>query len=338
VGLSELDRRILGALHLDGRAPWSTVARQADCSANTAQRHFGSLQSRGAARVVGALDVVAARVGLPVLVRLSGPVARLDGLVTRLRDRPDVRFLVTVAGTADCIAEVVVRDLADLQRLVPELLGDAGFSSEALPVLRTFTSGHNWSPVVTMAPDGTELDQARLTDPQQVRERETPLTETERRLVTALMRDGRAPLAGLAAAIGKSESTAARLLENLQSDGLIAFRTLVEPPLLGYACECMVWLSVAPESLEPAALALARHPATKYLSAAAGRYNLVGQVVVEHYQDLYDFATKVLGALPGVRDLDLTLQMRTYKRVWTPISEAGYTESSQGGELFGLDY
>ncbi|GAB3929213.1 hypothetical protein GCM10011575_26300 [Microlunatus endophyticus] len=69
----------------------------------------------------------------------------------------------------------------------------------------------------------------------------------------------------------------------------------------------MVWLSVAPESLEPAALALTRHPATKYLSATAGRYNLVGLVVVEHYQDLYDFASKVLGALPGVRDLDLTL-------------------------------
>lgn len=336
--LTELDRKILGVLHLDGRAPWSAVARQVDCSANTAQRHFGALQRRGVVRVVGALDVLAAGIGLPVLVRMSGAAAGLEDFVARLRDRPDVRFLVTVAGSVDCIAEVVVRDHADLQRLVPDLLGDSGYVSEAVPVMRTFTSGHDWSPITATAPDGSELDPARRAVPGPVRQRKEPVTDVERRLVRALLRDGRAPLSELAAAIGKSESTAARLLDGLQSAGLLAFRTLVEPALLGYACECMVWISVAPQTLEEAAVTLARHPATKYLSATAGRYNLVGQIVLEHYDDLYEFATAVLGALPGVRDVDLTLQMRTYKRVWTPVSGNRYAESPHAGELFGLRY
>lgn len=336
--LTELDRRILAVLHLDGRAPWSAVARQAACSPNTAQRHFGALQQRGLVRVVGALDVLAARIGLPVLVRMSGAAARLEDFATRLRDRPEVRFLVTVAGTADCVAEVVVRDHADLQRLIPELLGDSGYVSEAVPVMRTFTSGHDWSPVVTTGPDGSQFDQARRPMPQEARGRQEPVSDPERRLVEALVRDGRTPLAGLAEAIGKSESTAARLLDGLQSSGLLAFRTLVEPSVLGYACECMVWVSVAPQTLEKAAMTLAQHPATKYLSATAGRYNLVGQVVLERYENLYDFATTVLGDLPGVRDVDLTLQMRTYKRVWTPVAGIRYIESPHVGELFGLEY
>jgi hypothetical protein len=94
--------------------------------------------------------------------------------------------------------------------------------------------------------------------------------------------------------------------------------------------------SVAPQSLEEAGRSLAGHPSTKYLSATLGRYNLVGQILLPQYEDVYGYATDVLGSLPGVRDVDLTLQMKTYKRVWTPVTGSRYAESPQTSGLFGL--
>jgi DNA-binding Lrp family transcriptional regulator len=326
--VSALDRRLLAALHANGRASWAAIAKHADCSPSTAQRHVGALHRAGVVRVVGALDVLAAGVGVPVLVRLRGSAAELSGLADRLQHRAEVRFLVTVTGSIDCVAEIVVGEHADLQDLIPDLIGGSGFSSEALPVMRTFTSGHDWSPFGE-TPHSASLDRP-------ITPRSSPLTEAEREVVRLLVRDGRTSPADLAAAIGRSESTAARIVENLERSGLLRFRTLVEPPLLGFHTEFMVWVSVAPQQLEEAGRTLARHPATKYLSATVGRYNLVGQILLAGYEDVYRYATEVLGSLPGIREVDLTLQMRTYKRVWTPVTGDHYAESPQTSGLFGL--
>ena len=105
--------------------------------------------------------------------------------------------------------------------------------------------------------------------------------------------------------------------------GCLRFRTLVEPTLLGFSVELMLWLDVEPAHLETAGRKLATHPGTRYLSATAGRFNLCAQVSLRHYADLYRFTTDVVGALPGVRRADTTLQLETLKRAWVPTAPAG---------------
>lgn len=55
--VDELDRRVIAALQLNGRAPWSAVARWVGASETTAQRRYAALRERGLLRVTGTLEL-----------------------------------------------------------------------------------------------------------------------------------------------------------------------------------------------------------------------------------------------------------------------------------------
>ena len=55
--VDEVDRRIIAALQLNGRAPWSTIARWSGASESTVQRRFTALHERGLVHVVGVVDL-----------------------------------------------------------------------------------------------------------------------------------------------------------------------------------------------------------------------------------------------------------------------------------------
>lgn len=142
----DTDARILEALHLHGRASWSTIGEIAECSATTARRRFTSMKSRHIIRIVGALNVQRTGIGLPVLTRVKCHSAELTDLSQKLQDRPEVRFVTAVTGTADCVVELVVGNYPDLEWLIPEIFPNSNWQTETFPIMKTFTSAHDWSP------------------------------------------------------------------------------------------------------------------------------------------------------------------------------------------------
>ncbi|CAM5452401.1 AsnC family transcriptional regulator OS=Streptomyces antimycoticus OX=68175 GN=asnC_1 PE=4 SV=1 [Streptomyces antimycoticus] len=68
--IDDLDRCVIAALQLNGRAPWCAVARWVGTSETTAQRRYKALRERGVLRVVGTLELDRTREGSSMLVRL----------------------------------------------------------------------------------------------------------------------------------------------------------------------------------------------------------------------------------------------------------------------------
>ena len=134
-----------------------------------------------------------------------------------------------------------------------------------------------------------------------------------------LAADGRASYSQIAAAVGVSDSTAARRVESLVRRGCLRFRTVFEATLIGLDVEFLQWLTVEPGELENVGAQLAKQGSTRYVSATTGRFNLCLHGVLPGYGDLYHYMTAVVGALPGVHTADMTLQARTLKRAWVPI-------------------
>ena len=324
--VDELDRAIVAALQLDGRAPWPAVARAAGTSEATVKRRAARLEEAGLLRVIGVVDVLRCGLGVPVLMRVRCRPGASVEVAEQIAARPQARFVCVVTGTADCVAELVVPGPYDFVRLlVADLrLLDGVIETETLAVMRTFISNHDWDP-------GLLDDDATATAglgggalPFEERIWENPpdrLDELERSIVEALSGSGRMPYAELARRVGSSEATARRRVDSLVGRGCLRFRTLAEPALLGFGLELFLWVEVDPARLDRAGQQLAAHPGTKYLSATTGRYNLVGQVVLRHYGELYRYTTDVVGAVPGVRSADVTLQIDTLKRAWVPVPE-----------------
>jgi DNA-binding Lrp family transcriptional regulator len=324
--LDATDQRVLAALQLDGRASWATVARAVGSSESTVQRRYNALVESGAARVIAVVDVLRCGLGIPVLVRVATQPGKSLDVARQLAARPQARFVAVLTGGADAVAEFVVPDHGELSQMLIEDLPAAELitRTETLTVMRTFTSAHDWDPHMLdgAATSLLRREQVHPFEDQVWRQAPDVLDDLELAIAATLGEDGRAPLREVAAQTGTSESTASRRIESMIRRGCLRFRTLVEPSLLGFSVEFMLWIDVAPADLEPAGRQLATHPATKYLSATTGRFNLCAQIALRHFADLYPFTTDVIGALPGVHRAESTLQLDTLKRAWVPTSPA----------------
>jgi DNA-binding Lrp family transcriptional regulator len=329
--LTELDRKLVAALQVNGRASWKQVSRAVGATESTVARRGQQLLDSGLVGVTGVLDHLRCGLGISLQVRMRCRPGTTNGVAEALAVLPETRFVTVVTGSADLAAEFVVRDHHEVTRVLVEELPrpDDIVETESMVVVRKFSAVEEWDTGL-LAPEGVALlraDRARTGH----REWSEPerLTPQEFAIARLLGVDGRASYAQLAAAVGVSESTAARRVESLVRRGCLRFRTLFETPLVGLDVEFMQWLVVEPGELEHVGARLAAQPSTQYVSATTGRFNLCLHGVLPGYGDLYHYMTEAVGALPGVRTADLTLQARTLKRAYVRIGTDG-TRERQG--------
>jgi DNA-binding Lrp family transcriptional regulator len=120
--LDEVDRELMSALGVDGRASYAALAQVAGISQPTARRRVDRLISSGA--VLLRTDVAAPLAGLPVMVVLSAdaPAARLDDAAARLGRLRQVRLSATLAGTPSLLVIAWLASLDEVHRFEQDLV------------------------------------------------------------------------------------------------------------------------------------------------------------------------------------------------------------------------
>jgi DNA-binding Lrp family transcriptional regulator len=323
--LGDLDRRIVAALQLNGRATWKQVATAVGATESTVARRGQQLLDAGIVAVTGVLDHLRCGLGISLQVRLRCRPGTANVVAEALAGLEVARFVSVVTGSADVAAELVVPHHRDVAHVLVDGLPTPGniVDTEAMVVVRKFSAVEEWDTgllgpeaVALLRPGGTQPDHREWHEPER-------LSEQEFAIAKVLAVDGRASYSQIAAAVGVSDSTAARRVESLVRRGCLRFRTVFEATLIGLDVEFLQWLTVEPGELENVGAQLAKQVSTRYVSATAGRFNLCLHGVLPGYGDLYHYMTAVTGALPGIHTADLTLQARTLKRAWVRIGADG---------------
>jgi DNA-binding Lrp family transcriptional regulator len=311
--LDDLDRQIVAALQVNGRATWQQISRAVGASESTVSRRANRLLQQGVVRIAGVADPIRCGLGHPVLLQVECAVGAVGSVARALALRPDVRFLALLTGTYDLVLEIIVPSRAHLATVLVEQLnsvpGITRVTTES--VVRNFKTSYDWSrellgdAVHHVAPPrpATAESGGRVT-----------FGAVDLQLLQLLATDGRLSLAELAGRVGAGESVVRRRVEALTSSGGLRFATLIDPLLMGYDCELFLWLDVDLGRLEEVAAALAERPEIRYLSATAGYSDLVAEVILRDLDDLYRFNTKVLAALPGIRRSEIGIELQTIKR------------------------
>jgi DNA-binding Lrp family transcriptional regulator len=117
--LDDTDRRILAALARDGRAPISRVAAACNIARATAYARIDRLTELGVIRGHSVVvDHARAGLGLTVLVLVSG--AQPDWQDTRrtISAFPEVEYAWFVAGSADIVVLLRLRDTRELRDVI----------------------------------------------------------------------------------------------------------------------------------------------------------------------------------------------------------------------------
>lgn len=270
-------------------------------------------------RVVAVADPVRCGFGYPVLMQLNYEAGAARRVARTLAERSDVRFLALVTGSFDIVMEMIVPSHRYLARVLLEELPRIGGIKETTTetVLRNFKMSYDWSHELL---EGARTELVHPLETPDPTGKPYALDAIDLQLYELLLEDGRRSFSDLAAISGLSESKSRRRVEALWGRGYIKFATLVEPYLLGYDVECFCWIRAELSRLEETAEALAALQEVRYLSVTIGHSDMICETILRSQDDLYEFSTRTLGQLPGIKSVDVGLELQTVKRAYVPIS------------------
>ncbi|MFF2348937.1 Lrp/AsnC family transcriptional regulator [Kitasatospora sp. NPDC058115] len=317
--LDALDRRLVCALQVDGRAGAGRIAEVLGVSGRTVTRRLTRLQQTGLVRVVRMPDAEDAAVGA-LLLRIRVLGGRADTVAQALAERPDVPFVDVMLGGRE-IGAVMLSEAGARDRLLHGQLPATTAVAETTvhAVLHAFADAGQWR-----SGHLTEAEAAALAGPPVERPApgSVPLDALDRTLLARLGEDARQSHAMLAAAVGTPESTVRRRLHRLDGAGLVRTHVTVDPRLLGFAVDANLWLDVPPGRLAAVGAALARHPRVHGVLATSGPANLMAAVFCRDHGGLYRFVTDTLGPL-GVARAETTIVARAVKRAGVVLRRPG---------------
>ncbi|BAJ32957.1 MULTISPECIES: AsnC family transcriptional regulator [Kitasatospora] len=311
-----LDRQLVHALQLAPRAAFSRLAAVLGVSDQTVARRYGRLRGAGLVRVLGLSDPE--RLGearWQLRVRCTPDSA--GAVAAALARREDTVWVsLNSGGTEIACSTRTPPDRSDHSLLLQHLPRTPSVSSvTAHCVLHTFFGGAQSLAVKSGALTAGQV--AALTEagprPAEPGGPAVQLDRTDLRLLAVLAVDGRAPLAELAAACGKSETTVRRRLDELAGSGALYFDLDVDWRIFGLRTHTWLWLNVVPSELAAAGAALAEHPEVAYACATTGPSNLHAVVITRGARELYGYLTTRVAALRGVQHVETAPTIRIVK-------------------------
>lgn len=308
VTLDEVDRGLVHALQVDGRAPFSRIGAVLGTSENTVARRYRRLRSAGVLRVVAAVDTSRLVYANWVLrMRCTPDAAR--PISEALARRADTNWVHILSGGTEisCASraatpEVLVEKLPRANRIL-------AVSGHWL--LHGFVDPQGWGGLSWLSAE--QVDRLRAQPPGPDSDL-LALDETDHALLDALSTDGRAAHAALAARTGWSESTVRRRVEQLRRAGVLEFQVDVLPEALGFHATARLWMSVRPSALATVGEELAGHSEVQFASVTTGPTNMLVAVACRDSVDLYRYLTDRIGALDAITHLETAPVIRTLKR------------------------
>lgn len=308
--LDPIDRRIVAALQVNGRASWTDIAQLTGTSVTTVARRAQQLLADGLVKVAAAPHPGGGGQADLLIVRIRCAAGSQLPAAQALAAMPEIRFVAVVTGVYDLVAEVLVPKGTSLHSvLLNGLQKIPGIESSVADLeLHTYKSTHEWSRHLL----GTEN---QLVAPPPVHDcPPAHLDELDERIIGALREDGRASFQSVAGGLGVSESTVRRRFETLYTAGCVQVITLVPAAALGFEAEILFWLSVAPSRLDAVARELAALRGVRYVAATLGQESLMCEVILPTHADVFEFTTKTLGGIDGIQAWTAGVQLLTVKR------------------------
>jgi DNA-binding Lrp family transcriptional regulator len=310
----ELDRQLVRALQLDGRAAFSTIAEVLGVSDRTIARRYAKLRSAGAVRVLGGFAPTALG-AVQWFLRVRCAPGSAAPVAEALARRPDTSWVSLTSGGTEITCTVDTESEADSEALLlaklPRTPRVEGVTAHS--VLHAFYGG----PDSLIAKLGSLSEEAveRLRPPA-VPPRPAPvrLDDGDRKLLAALAADGRTGFEQLAAATGWSPTTVRRRMRELRESGVLYLDIDIDGTMFSLGTRTLLWLSVAPAHLEETGAALATHPEIAFAAATTGPTNLCASVVCADQRALYRYLTTRVAALPAITHIETAPVIKTVKR------------------------
>jgi Lrp/AsnC family transcriptional regulator for asnA, asnC and gidA len=140
------------------------------------------------------------------------------------------------------------------------------------------------------------------------------LDDLDREIIVALQRNGRDSFRGIAARVGAPEATVRARYARLVEDDILQVTGVTNPLGLGFDAMALLGINTT-GAPDPVADEIAGWEESSYVVVAAGRYDVLVEVVCTDRHHLHEVTNRVR-SLPGVRSTESFLYLQLAKQVF----------------------
>ena len=112
--LDNTDRKIIDYLQVDGRTPYTEIAKGLDISEATVRYRVSRLMERKVIQVIGLVDPYQLGYDAPAMIGVSVEPPLLESAAEEIATFPEVSYLIMVSGEFDLMVEVMCRNRNEL--------------------------------------------------------------------------------------------------------------------------------------------------------------------------------------------------------------------------------
>lgn len=307
--LDQTDLRLLHAMQIEPRAPWSDLAPAVGVDAATLARRWDRLSSAGIAWVTGHTTR-----GQGALLEMECDLEHLDTIADELQHDPYVFVLDHTSGSRDLLALVQAPDLGALSdfaaRRLARLVGIRSVRTHLTNELLIDAS--SWR-LRELTPD----EASRIRPPRAPRPRASRHIPDDLRaaLEGELWLDGRMPVKALAERTGFAPQRIADAIATLRERGELRFRIDMARGYSGWPIYAWYFVEAPARIIDAAHSAITRVPEVRLAMTSASRYNLILAVWLRTLADVNRFEMALETALQGSRIADRAVVLRITKQM-----------------------
>lgn len=112
--MDKTDREIIKILQVDGRIPYTDIARHLDISEATVRNRVTRLVEQKIVQIIGLVDPYYLGYDAPAMIGVSVDPRQLEAAAAEIARFPEVSYLIMVSGEYDLMVEVMCRDRKEL--------------------------------------------------------------------------------------------------------------------------------------------------------------------------------------------------------------------------------
>lgn len=316
----ERDLKLLHALQIRPRAPWTALAPGVRADAVTLARRWNFLSGEGLAWVAtyrGRGSNVAF-----ALVEVECSPASMAAVTEELAAEPDVLSIDHTAGGRDMVITVVCRDEASLGRFILDRLPTVnGIRSTRTHLgINLVADARSWR---LRSLQDHEVKLIERAAPQPSPAVKGASADLEEQLFWILRADGRASITEISQKLGISPPRAKSALGAALAQDRIVVRLEIARTLSPWPVNVWYFLRVPATQVEAVAARLVGLGEVRLVVTTGGLYSIVMSVWLRRLEDMTILERQLGERLPMVEIMDRSVVLRTPKHVGVRLDPSG---------------
>jgi DNA-binding Lrp family transcriptional regulator len=307
--LDEYDLGIIAQLENDGRRGLSEMADALGIHRNTVRVKLNRLIQTRVIRPAVYVDPRTLGYRAPAIIGIKVVPSEIEKVATRVAALPNIHHVHVCLGRYDILlAGSLFRDEDELLSFVTNEVSNTPGVVDVETMITVGLSKVNFAVV--------DVDAAQSERPKNLREREAlgaNLDEDDHAVIRELQRDSRQSAFALAAALGMNRNTVAAKLRRLLDQEIVRAVVIADPVMMGYPVMAMFGLSVLPGQIDAVSAQLRKLRNLQTSVLCIGRYNIMVWCLCRDLDELYGTITMDLAKIPGLREVETMLILRTKK-------------------------